>query len=91
MTTWNLRFVEFESSFIDDEPIYIELCEVYYEKDGTPTAYSKPHLTFESADGIEAFIERVRQAASKPFLTPNDFPRREDTDDPWLCDSQAED
>jgi hypothetical protein len=88
---WNLRFIEFQDTFIGEDDTYIELCEVYYENDGTPTAYSKPHLIFERPNEIEKFIERVRQAASKPFLTPNDFPRREDTDDPWLCDSQAED
>jgi len=86
---WNLRFIHFEDPFTNDS--YIELSEVFYDSNENPEGYARPHLVFDSADEIEMFIERVRAAATKPFLTENEFPKREDLGDEQIFhNTQAE-
>lgn len=88
---WNHRFIQFKSDFLGPDDSYIELCEVYYDDNGVPMSYSKPHLIFDSPEETKVFVERIRLAANKPLLSESDFPKWEDTDDPWFCGPETED
>lgn len=88
--TWNYRFIEFETNFLDEDDKYIELCEVYYDFDGIAHMYSKPHLIFDNEDQVESFINKVREALDKPRLKESYFLNLDNKNDPWHYDFEAE-
>jgi|688.fasta_scaffold41421_6 hypothetical protein len=88
--SWNYRFIEFKTKFLNEDDTYIELCEVYYDADGMARMYSKPHLIFDNLNQVEFFLDKVKEALNKPCLKEIDFLNREDKNDPWHCDFEAE-
>lgn len=71
---WNYRVIAFEH---DGETVHA-LHEVFYTADGKPDMYSKypAGISWNAAGGNAealAVLERMREALTKPVLTPLDF------------------
>jgi hypothetical protein len=91
MTTWNHRFISFEDTFLNDGSTYIRLCEVYYDDNETPIAYSEPSLHFDDLDGVQNFVDRIAKAASQPILNESDFSEDQNLDLDYFCDPDYDD
>jgi len=73
--TWNYRVME----FVEGSETWREIREVHYDK-GVPTGYSavSADVSWNPNDGDNdstpmAILDRMREALSKPVLTPKDF------------------
>ena len=68
MDSWNYRIIE------DDDTFYI--CEVYYDADGNPEAYSEGHShpMGSTKDALFLDIDLMLRAMTKSVLHAVDFP-----------------
>jgi len=72
---WNHRILAHEHK----GEIYLEIHEVYYDKDGKPTGYTKNGVTVgdEELKGIIWVLNKMVDATEKPILWAGDkFPQK---------------
>jgi hypothetical protein len=68
---WNHRIVNLVDEFGSEQ---LELCEVFYDADGTPYAYGTATIVGESMDDIKEQLEMFGSAARQAVLNyPEDF------------------
>jgi hypothetical protein len=68
---WNHRVVNLVDEFGSEQ---LELCEVFYDSDGTPYAYGMATIVAESMDEIKEQLEMFSSAVRQEVLNyPEDF------------------
>lgn len=66
---WNYRVVVMR----DEQGEYLEIREVYYEKDGTPAGHCETDiLRSEDEEGLHRMIENLQDSLSQPILKFNE-------------------
>ena len=70
---WNHRILAHK----DGDEMYLQIHEVYYDKDGKPDGYTANGVSVgaESLDGIKWVLEKMKECATKPILLADDFPK----------------
>jgi len=77
---WNYRMIDL-SHENGDEP-WIEICEVFYNDDGSLMGYTPANLGSETVADLKKVAKRMAMALSKPVLKDADFgnaPNQEET------------
>lgn len=76
---WNNRLLD-RSHLNNGEP-WLEVIEVYYEDDGTPTSWCDPSINSETKEGIIRNLKRmIADIENSPVLTLKDFGLTEEDD-----------
>jgi hypothetical protein len=73
---WNHRVVEFDDTG-DGNGKHWEVCEVYYNNDGTPMGYTEAKVRWYEVDGPNGryeLMERINKAMAQPIIKRSDFP-----------------
>ena len=73
MSYWNHRLLATN----DDEGLFLQVHEVYYTDEGTPTGYGEKSVSIESETikGIKWQVNRIKECLKKPILWAGDkFP-----------------
>ena len=68
---WNYRMVNIKNGNGGDP--WIQICEVYYNDDGSLMGYSESCIGSETVTGLNIMMERVNMAMSKPVIDEDDF------------------
>ncbi len=75
MSTWNYRLFIFENP---DDSIWFQICECYYDADGTPNGYIENHACAggETVEEVKNSLEMMKGALDKPVIYAGDkFPQ----------------
>ena len=70
--SWNHRILAHK----DRDEMYLQIHEVYYDKDGKPEEYTANGVSVgaESLDGIKWVLDKMKECVNKPILLADDFP-----------------
>jgi len=66
--TWNLRLVNTG----DEQQLFVEICEVYYNEIGKPIGYSHATMGGETVDEVRQYLTWSIEALDKPTLSFKD-------------------
>ncbi len=68
---WNYRIL----SHKDGNEMYFQIHEVYYDEEGKPNSYTANGVSVwsDNLDGINWILDKMKECAIKPILTPDDF------------------
>lgn len=72
MSHWNHRLVDM--SVLNGGETWIELCEVFYNEDGSLFVHASPCTGSETVDGLRETLQRMLAACDLPILKYEDFP-----------------
>lgn len=68
--TWNYRVIH--SLDVGDSDVYA-IQEVYYGKNGKPTAYCDASVLGDTVEGVGMVLDMMKAALDKPVLEESDF------------------
>jgi len=70
--SWNHRILAHK----DEEEMYFQIHEVYYDENGTANRYTKNGVSVgaESLEALNWVLEKMKECAKKPILLADDFP-----------------
>jgi hypothetical protein len=71
MSTWGFRLIDLSDENGGDS--WIELCEVHYDDEGVPVAYSNPCVGSETVEGMKQLLDWHRLALGKPVMQKSAF------------------
>ena len=78
---WNHRVIELTSEE-DWGDRWLEICEVYYQDDGSLLGYCKVTAGEESLEDLKEMLQRMSECLNKPILQQQDFHKqKEDTNE----------
>jgi len=73
--SWNIRLL---AHINDEEDVYFQIHEVYYDNENKPNAYTKEAVTIGGEDikAIKWYLKQVNKALEKPILIAGEkFPQ----------------
>lgn len=75
---WNYRVLahdDYEGIKEDPDEVYLEICEVYYDKDKVPNGYAdSKSIGSSNIKGLNWSLNKMKLALKKPILSRKNFP-----------------
>ena len=83
--SWNHRLIAHieENENENEEEVYFQIHEVYYDNDGEPEGYTKNGVSVgsDSLEGINWVLDKMKECIDKPIFLADDFPKEYKKDD----------
>ena len=70
---WNFRMVDMRTVDPKEANDWIEMCEVFYDRNGVPAGYTAANAFGETVQEVEEMLYQMLSATQKPVLTGDDF------------------
>lgn len=71
--SWNFRLVDMRTVKPEEANDWIELCEVFYDRNGIPLAYTSANPFGGEVKEVREMLYQMLEATEKPVLTGDDF------------------
>lgn len=73
--TWNYRILAHKN--VDNDEVYLQIHEVYYDQDNNPISYTENPITVggEDINSIKWSLNKMQEAINKPILSVDNFPQ----------------
>ena len=70
---WNFRLVDLRTVEGKDADDWIELCEVFYDRNGKPAGFTSANPFGDTPKQVQEMLYKMLEATEKPVLTGEDF------------------
>jgi hypothetical protein len=70
---WNFRLVDMRTVKPTEANDWIEMCEVFYDRNGVPAGYTAANPFGEDVKDVREMLYQMLEATEKSVLTGDDF------------------